>query len=56
MALTRGLSGRRVDFYGRVHDKKIVSPINSIDNDRAAREEYIFLKCKESICIKIRII
>jgi hypothetical protein len=36
------------DFY----DRQNLSPIESIDNDRAASEEYMFLKCKESICVK----
>ncbi len=44
MALERGLSGRRVDFYGCFHDRRSVSPIKSSDNDTAASEEYMFLK------------
>jgi hypothetical protein len=35
------------DFY----DRQNLSPIESADNDRAASEESMFLKCKESICV-----
>jgi hypothetical protein len=33
-----------LNFYGGIHDRKSVSPIKSIDNDRTASEENMFLE------------
>jgi len=51
MALTRGLRGVGLIFMADFYDRQNLSPMESADNDRAASEECMFLKCKESICV-----